>query len=82
MRGFLQAWYDNVPHAGLAQYKKDQNWVKKQGEKLIFPGGGTQFKHGAGHYIDWVQKVRYLEFIYLGFAYYDFMPVTSLCACF
>lgn len=47
-----------MPHAGLAQYKKDQNWVKKQGEKLIFPGGGTQFKHGAGHYIDWVQSVR------------------------
>lgn len=52
-----EAWYDNVPHAGLAQYKKDQNWVKKQGEKLIFPGGGTQFKHGAGHYIDWVQSI-------------------------
>ncbi|KAG0554549.1 hypothetical protein KC19_12G099500 [Ceratodon purpureus] len=52
-----EAWYDNVPHVGLVQYKKDQNWVKKQGEKLIFPGGGTQFKHGAGHYIDWVQKI-------------------------
>ncbi|XP_024362472.1 probable methyltransferase PMT23 [Physcomitrium patens] len=52
-----ETWYNNVPHAGLAQYKKDQNWVKKQGEKLIFPGGGTQFKHGAGHYIDWVQKI-------------------------
>ena len=47
-----QIWYSNVPHPGLVSYKKDQNWVKKAGDKLIFPGGGTQFKHGAMHYID------------------------------
>ncbi|CAN6349130.1 unnamed protein product [Urochloa humidicola] len=44
-------WYHNVPHAGLASYKGHQNWVKVSGEHLTFPGGGTQFKHGAAHYI-------------------------------
>ncbi|CAL4911330.1 unnamed protein product [Urochloa decumbens] len=45
-------WYHNVPHAGLASYKGHQNWVKVSGEHLTFPGGGTQFKHGAAHYIE------------------------------
>ncbi|XP_039835819.1 probable methyltransferase PMT24 [Panicum virgatum] len=45
-------WYHNVPHTGLASYKGHQNWVKVSGEHLTFPGGGTQFKHGALHYID------------------------------
>ncbi|KAG2615159.1 hypothetical protein PVAP13_3NG071500 [Panicum virgatum] len=45
-------WYHNVPHTGLASYKGHQNWVKVSGEHLTFPGGGTQFKHGALHYIE------------------------------
>ncbi|XP_020215578.1 probable methyltransferase PMT26 [Cajanus cajan] len=49
-------WYSNVPHTKLAQYKGHQNWVKVTGEYLTFPGGGTQFKHGALHYIDTIQK--------------------------
>ncbi|GJN28687.1 hypothetical protein PR202_gb16844 [Eleusine coracana subsp. coracana] len=44
--------YHNVPHTRLAAYKGHQNWVKVSGEHLTFPGGGTQFKHGALHYID------------------------------
>ncbi|KAJ7516055.1 hypothetical protein O6H91_22G040700 [Diphasiastrum complanatum] len=52
-----EIYYNNVPHPGLASYKKDQNWVKKSGELLIFPGGGTQFKGGASHYIDYVEHV-------------------------
>ncbi|KAG6660646.1 probable methyltransferase PMT26 [Carya illinoinensis] len=48
-------WYHNVPHPKLAQVKGHQNWVKVTGEYLTFPGGGTQFKHGALHYIDFIQ---------------------------
>ncbi|KAK8510584.1 hypothetical protein V6N13_110091 [Hibiscus sabdariffa] len=49
-------WYYNVPHTKLAEVKGHQNWVKVTGEYLTFPGGGTQFKNGALHYIDFIQK--------------------------
>ncbi|KAG9138997.1 hypothetical protein Leryth_027155 [Lithospermum erythrorhizon] len=49
-------WYHNVPHTKLAEVKGHQNWVKVSGEHLIFPGGGTQFKNGALHYIDFIQQ--------------------------
>ncbi|KAG9457170.1 hypothetical protein H6P81_001678 [Aristolochia fimbriata] len=49
-------WYHNVPHTKLAVVKGHQNWVKVTGEYLTFPGGGTQFKHGALHYIDFIQE--------------------------
>ncbi|PKU81985.1 probable methyltransferase PMT24 [Dendrobium catenatum] len=49
-------WYYNVPHTQLAVVKGHQNWVKVSGEYLIFPGGGTQFKNGALHYIDFIQE--------------------------
>ena len=52
-----QIWYHNVPHTMLAQMKGHQNWVKVSGEFLTFPGGGTQFIHGALDYIDFVQQV-------------------------
>lgn len=48
-------WYYNVPHTKLAAVKGHQNWVKVTGEYLTFPGGGTQFKNGALHYIDFIQ---------------------------
>ncbi|KAH7299744.1 hypothetical protein KP509_24G027000 [Ceratopteris richardii] len=51
-----EIWYSNVPHPGLVTYKKDQNWVKKAGDKLIFPGSGTQFTHGALHYIQFLEQ--------------------------
>ncbi|KAK1436430.1 hypothetical protein QVD17_02210 [Tagetes erecta] len=50
-----QIWYSNVPHTKLAAVKGHQNWVKVTGEYLTFPGGGTQFKNGALHYIDFIQ---------------------------
>ncbi|KAK8456319.1 hypothetical protein SEVIR_3G002500v4 [Setaria viridis] len=53
-----QIWYNNVPHTKLIEYKGHQNWVKVSGEHLIFPGGGTQFKHGALHYIDFIQEAK------------------------
>ncbi|KAF9623126.1 hypothetical protein IFM89_037642 [Coptis chinensis] len=49
-------WYHNIPHTKLAEVKGHQNWVKVTGEFLTFPGGGTQFIHGALHYIDFLQK--------------------------
>ncbi|CAH9146964.1 unnamed protein product [Cuscuta epithymum] len=49
-------WYHNVPHTLLAEVKGHQNWMKVSGEFLTFPGGGTQFIHGALHYIDFVQQ--------------------------
>ncbi|WCJ37841.1 S-adenosyl-L-methionine-dependent methyltransferases superfamily protein [Euphorbia peplus] len=49
-------WYSNVPHTKLAAYKGHQNWVKVSGDYLTFPGGGTQFKHGALHYIDFISE--------------------------
>ncbi|CAL0331886.1 unnamed protein product [Lupinus luteus] len=49
-------WYHNVPHTLLAEVKGHQNWVKVTGEYLTFPGGGTQFIHGALHYIDFLQE--------------------------
>ncbi|KAL6992997.1 hypothetical protein U1Q18_011112 [Sarracenia purpurea var. burkii] len=49
-------WYHNVPHTQLAEFKGHQNWVKVSGEYLTFPGGGTQFKNGALHYIDFIQQ--------------------------
>ncbi|KAF3773863.1 putative methyltransferase [Nymphaea thermarum] len=50
-------WYDNVPHPKLVDYKKDQNWVKLSGQFLVFPGGGTQFKDGVAHYVQFLEKV-------------------------
>jgi hypothetical protein len=52
----VQIWYDNVPHPKLVEYKKEQNWVKKEGEFLVFPGGGTQFKFGVTHYVEFIEK--------------------------
>ncbi|GJR83817.1 probable methyltransferase PMT26 [Tanacetum coccineum] len=49
-------WYNNVTHTKLAEFKGHQNWVKVSGEYLTFPGGGTQFKRGALHYLDFIQE--------------------------
>ncbi|XP_072969689.1 probable methyltransferase PMT24 [Typha angustifolia] len=49
-------WYNNVPRTKLAKVKGHQNWVKVTGEYLTFPGGGTQFIHGALHYIDFIRQ--------------------------
>ncbi|KAL2941766.1 putative methyltransferase PMT26 [Bienertia sinuspersici] len=52
-----KVWYTNVPHTKLVKIKGHQNWVKVSGEYLTFPGGGTQFKHGALHYIEFIEKI-------------------------
>ncbi|CAJ1942463.1 unnamed protein product [Sphenostylis stenocarpa] len=51
-------WFHNIPHTLLADVKGHQNWVKLKGEFLTFPGGGTQFIHGALHYIDFLQQAE------------------------
>ncbi|KAL2894053.1 putative methyltransferase PMT26 [Bienertia sinuspersici] len=49
-------WFVNVPHTRLVDYKGKQNWVKVYDRYLTFPGGGTQFKYGALHYVDYIQQ--------------------------
>ncbi|KAJ1397842.1 S-adenosyl-L-methionine-dependent methyltransferase [Sesbania bispinosa] len=46
-----QVWRANIPHTHLATEKSDQNWMVVKGEKIVFPGGGTHFHHGADKYI-------------------------------
>ncbi|CAA7400466.1 unnamed protein product [Spirodela intermedia] len=44
-------WFANVPSTRLTVAKKDQNWVKVEGDRLIFPGGGTSFPAGVKGYV-------------------------------
>ncbi|XP_027357281.1 probable methyltransferase PMT16, partial [Abrus precatorius] len=46
------AWYANVPHRELTVEKAVQNWIRYDGDKFRFPGGGTMFPLGADKYID------------------------------
>lgn len=46
------AWFANVPHRELTVEKANQNWIRVEGERLRFPGGGTMFPRGAAAYID------------------------------
>ncbi|XVE81129.1 hypothetical protein DITRI_Ditri15bG0038000 [Diplodiscus trichospermus] len=55
------AWFKNVPFKGLAQYKKAQNWVRVEGDRLVFPGGGTSFPKGVKGYIQEIKKVLPLK---------------------
>ncbi|KAL2920614.1 putative methyltransferase PMT15 [Bienertia sinuspersici] len=45
-------WYDNVPHKHLTVEKAVQNWIRFEGDRFKFPGGGTMFPNGANAYID------------------------------
>ncbi|XVF33400.1 hypothetical protein REPUB_Repub17cG0165400 [Reevesia pubescens] len=55
------AWFANVPHKELTVEKKNQNWVKVEGERFKFPGGGTMFPRGADAYIDDIDKLINLK---------------------
>ncbi|KAI3793316.1 hypothetical protein L1987_35933 [Smallanthus sonchifolius] len=50
-------WFSNVPHALLAEYKGGQNWITVDKDKFKFPGGGTQFIHGADQYLDQISQM-------------------------
>lgn len=51
------AWYDNVPHRELTVEKAVQNWIRYEGDRFRFPGGGTMFPNGADAYIDDIGKL-------------------------
>lgn len=51
------AWYGNVPHKELTVEKAVQNWIRFDGDRFRFPGGGTMFPNGADAYIDDIGKL-------------------------
>lgn len=54
-------WYANVPHKELTVEKAVQNWIRYDGDRFRFPGGGTMFPNGAGAYIDDIGKLINLK---------------------
>ncbi|XP_050210364.1 probable methyltransferase PMT11 [Mercurialis annua] len=52
-----EVWFSNVPHSRLVEDKGGQNWISKEKDKFKFPGGGTQFIHGANQYLDQISKM-------------------------
>ncbi|XP_051120143.1 probable methyltransferase PMT11 [Andrographis paniculata] len=52
-----EVWFNNVPHTRLAEDKGGQNWITVDKDKFKFPGGGTQFIHGADQYLDQIEKM-------------------------
>ncbi|KAL3523856.1 hypothetical protein ACH5RR_016690 [Cinchona calisaya] len=52
-----EVWFSNVPHARLVEDKGGQNWIAIDKDKFKFPGGGTQFIHGADKYLDDMEKM-------------------------
>lgn len=55
------AWFANVPHKELTVEKAVQNWIRKEGDKFRFPGGGTMFPNGADAYVDDIDKLINLK---------------------
>ncbi|CAK9160981.1 unnamed protein product [Ilex paraguariensis] len=54
-------WYANVPHKELTVEKAVQNWIRYEGDRFRFPGGGTMFTNGADAYIDDIDKLINLK---------------------
>ncbi|XP_058109503.1 probable methyltransferase PMT11 [Magnolia sinica] len=52
-----EVWYSNVPHPRLVEDKGGQNWISIDKDKFKFPGGGTQFIHGADQYLDQMSEM-------------------------
>ncbi|KAJ3668936.1 hypothetical protein LUZ60_010886 [Juncus effusus] len=52
-----EVWFNNVPHTRLVEDKGGQNWITRVKDKFRFPGGGTQFIHGADQYIDQISQM-------------------------
>ena len=51
------AWFKNVPFPRLTEYKKSQNWIRLQGDRFVFPGGGTSFPKGVKGYVDEIKQI-------------------------
>ncbi|PPD96538.1 hypothetical protein GOBAR_DD06423 [Gossypium barbadense] len=47
----------NMPHTRLVEDKGRQNWISIKKDKFIFPGGGTQFIHGADQYLNQISQM-------------------------
>ncbi|XP_057825609.2 probable methyltransferase PMT20 [Cryptomeria japonica] len=52
-----ECWYRNVPYDWINNVKSNQNWLRKEGEKFIFPGGGTMFPRGVNEYLDLMEEL-------------------------
>ncbi|KAE9607844.1 putative S-adenosyl-L-methionine-dependent methyltransferase [Lupinus albus] len=52
-----ECWYRNVPYDWINKQKSNQHWLKKEGQKFLFPGGGTMFPNGVGEYVDLMQDL-------------------------
>ncbi len=52
-----ECWYRNVPYDWINTQKSNQHWLKKEGQKFLFPGGGTMFPNGVGKYVDLMQDL-------------------------
>ncbi|XP_010524131.1 PREDICTED: probable methyltransferase PMT19 [Tarenaya hassleriana] len=50
-------WFKNVPFKKLVELKKTQNWVRLEGDRFVFPGGGTSFPEGVEGYVDVINGV-------------------------
>ncbi|KAI3728250.1 hypothetical protein L6452_16883 [Arctium lappa] len=52
-----ECWYRNVPYDWINKQKSNQHWLRKEGEKFYFPGGGTMFRNGVSTYVDLMQNL-------------------------
>ncbi|CAA0838262.1 Probable methyltransferase PMT21 [Striga hermonthica] len=52
-----ECWYRNVPYDWINRQKSNQHWLRKEGEKFFFPGGGTMFPNGVARYVDLMQDL-------------------------
>ncbi|KAL1315840.1 probable methyltransferase PMT20 [Arachis hypogaea] len=52
-----ECWYRNVPYDWINKQKSNQHWLRKEGDKFQFPGGGTMFPNGVGEYVDLMQDL-------------------------
>ncbi|XP_068333245.1 probable methyltransferase PMT10 [Pyrus communis] len=52
-----EVWFSNVPHTRLVDDKGGQNWIRVEKDKFVFPGGGTQFIHGADEYLNQISDM-------------------------
>ncbi|CAN8231387.1 unnamed protein product [Cochlearia groenlandica] len=52
-----ECWYRNVPYDWINKQKSNQHWLRKEGEKFVFPGGGTMFPNGVSAYVDLMQDL-------------------------
>ncbi|OVA17791.1 Cytochrome c oxidase [Macleaya cordata] len=52
-----EVWFSNVPHSRLVEDKAGQNWILRDNDTFKFPGGGTQFIHGADQYLNQISQM-------------------------